>query len=172
MAQTKEPTESSFLSRGSNLIPGGCVGFAAGSEPPGTDGGGEKIFKKNRLLLLFVTLSNCLIVFLTLGLRSHYLSVHWFSALFTSCNKLGGEAVGAPSIPAGIQGQAGCGSGQPGLVGGSPAHSRGLERDEHCGPLQPRPSYEMILWEWESTSSSEGTAGSMNRASTGLEGDY
>jgi len=30
-------------------------------------------------------------------------------------------------IPAGIQGQAGCGSGQPGLVVGDPAHSRGLE---------------------------------------------
>jgi len=27
----------------------------------------------------------------------------------------------------GIQGQAGCGSGQPGLVGGDPAHSKGLE---------------------------------------------
>ena len=27
----------------------------------------------------------------------------------------------------GIQGQAGCGSGQPGLVVGGPAHSRGVE---------------------------------------------
>jgi len=27
-------------------------------------------------------------------------------------------------IPGGIQGQAGCGSGQPGLVVGDPAHSR------------------------------------------------
>ena len=34
-------------------------------------------------------------------------------------------------IPAGIQGQAGCGSGQPGLLVGDPAHSRGLELDEH-----------------------------------------
>ena len=42
-------------------------------------------------------------------------------------------------IPAGSQGQAGCGSGQPGLLVGHPAHSRGLELDEHCGPLQPRP---------------------------------
>ena len=42
-------------------------------------------------------------------------------------------------IPAGIQGQAGCGSGQPGLLVGDPAHSRGLERDEHCAPFQPRP---------------------------------
>ena len=30
-------------------------------------------------------------------------------------------------IPGGIQGQAGCGSGQPGLVVGDPAHSRGVE---------------------------------------------
>jgi len=30
-------------------------------------------------------------------------------------------------IPEGIQGQAGCGSGQPGLVAGNPAHSRGIE---------------------------------------------
>ena len=30
-------------------------------------------------------------------------------------------------IPRGIQGQAGCGSGQPGLVVGNPAHSRGVE---------------------------------------------
>jgi len=42
--------------------------------------------------------------------------------------------------------QAGCGSGQPGLLVGDPAHSRGLELDEHCGPFQPRPSYgSMIL---------------------------
>jgi len=37
--------------------------------------------------------------------------------------------------------QAGCGSGQAGLLVGDPAHSRGLELDEHCGPLQPRPFY-------------------------------
>ena len=30
------------------------------------------------------------------------------------------------SIPGGIQGEAGCGSGQPGLLVGDPAHSRGL----------------------------------------------
>jgi len=30
-------------------------------------------------------------------------------------------------IPGGTQGQAGCGSGQPGLVVGDPAHSRGVE---------------------------------------------
>ena len=32
-------------------------------------------------------------------------------------------------ISGGIQGQAGCGSGQPGLVVGDPARSRGLELD-------------------------------------------
>ena len=42
-------------------------------------------------------------------------------------------------IPGGIQGQAGCGSGQPGLLVGDPAQSRGLELDGHCGPFQPRP---------------------------------
>ncbi len=41
-------------------------------------------------------------------------------------------------IPGGIQGQAGCGSGQPGLVVGDPAHSRGLKLGDHCGPSQPR----------------------------------
>ena len=39
-------------------------------------------------------------------------------------------------------------SGQPGLVVGDPAHSRGLKLDGHCGPFQPRPFYDydsMIL---------------------------
>ena len=31
------------------------------------------------------------------------------------------------SIAGGIQSQAGCGSGQPGLMAGGPAHSRGVE---------------------------------------------
>ena len=48
-------------------------------------------------------------------------------------------------IPGGIQGQAGCGSGQPGLLVGDPAHSRGLERDEHCGPFQPRPFCDSVI---------------------------
>jgi len=45
----------------------------------------------------------------------------------------------------GIQGQAGCGSGQPGLLVGDPAHSRGLELDGHCGPFQPRPFYDSMV---------------------------
>ena len=48
-------------------------------------------------------------------------------------------------IPAGIRGQAGCGSGQPGLLVGDPVHSRGLELDGHCGPFQPRPFYESVI---------------------------
>jgi len=45
-------------------------------------------------------------------------------------------------IPGGIRGQAGCGSGQPGLVVGDPAHSRGVETRWSlvCFSTQP------ILW--------------------------
>jgi len=65
-------------------------------------------------------------------------------ALYISCRgwwrteQVAQGGCGCP-IPAGIQGQAGCGSGQPGLLVGDPAHSRGVELDEHCGPFQPRP---------------------------------
>ena len=41
--------------------------------------------------------------------------------------------------------QAGCGSGQPGLVVGDSAHSRGLEGGDHCGPLQPGPFYDSMI---------------------------
>ena len=44
----------------------------------------------------------------------------------THWNRLPLGGFGCP-IPGGIQGQAGCGSGQPGLVVGDPAHSRGVE---------------------------------------------
>ena len=44
-------------------------------------------------------------------------------------------------ILGGIQGQARCGSGQPGLPVGDPAHSRGLKPDDRCDPFQPRPFY-------------------------------
>jgi len=50
---------------------------------------------------------------------------------------------GSP-IPAEIQGQAGCGSGQPGLVVGNPAHSRGLKLNEHIMVLF-NPGHSMIL---------------------------
>jgi len=53
--------------------------------------------------------------------------------------------MGCP-IPGGIRGH-GCGSGQPGLVVGDPAHSRGLELDEHCGSFQSRPFYDPMKCE-------------------------
>ena len=50
-------------------------------------------------------------------------------------------------IPGGIQGQAGWGFEQPGLEGGVPAYSRGLELDDLKGPFQPKPFYDStILW--------------------------
>jgi len=33
----------------------------------------------------------------------------------------------------------------PGLLVGDPAHSRGLELDEHCGPFQPRLFYNSMM---------------------------
>ena len=48
-------------------------------------------------------------------------------------------------IPGGIQGQVGWGPGQPGLVVGDPAHSRGLKLDDHCGPFHPRSFYDKTL---------------------------
>ena len=41
--------------------------------------------------------------------------------------------------------EAGCGSGQPGLVVGDPASSRGLKLDDHCGSFQPRPFYDSVI---------------------------
>jgi len=57
---------------------------------------------------------------------------------FTQREQVVQGGCGCP-IPGGIQGQAGCGSGQPGLVVGDPAHSRVLKLDDHCGTFQPRP---------------------------------
>jgi len=50
------------------------------------------------------------------------------------------------TIPGGIQGQAGCGSGQTGLLVGNPAHTGGVKINDLWGPFQPRPFYDMILW--------------------------
>jgi len=47
-------------------------------------------------------------------------------------------------IPGGIQGQAGCGSGQPGLLVGDPAQSRGLELDGTVVLFNP--GHSIILW--------------------------
>jgi len=60
------------------------------------------------------------------------------------------SALFASSLLGGIQGQAGCGSGQPGLLVGDPAHSRRLELGEHCGSLQPRPFYDSMTSTWAS----------------------
>ena len=51
-------------------------------------------------------------------------------------------ACGCP-IPGGIKGQAGCGSGQPGLVVGDPVHSSGLELMSTVILLNP--GHSMIL---------------------------
>ena len=47
-------------------------------------------------------------------------------------------------IPGGIQGQAGYGSGQSGLVVGDPALSTWFKLDEHCGSFQPRPFHDLF----------------------------
>ena len=54
------------------------------------------------------------------------------------CSQLG---CGCP-LPESIQGQAGWGFEQPGLEGGVPACSRGLELDGHKGLFLPKPFYE------------------------------
>jgi len=48
-------------------------------------------------------------------------------------------------IPGGTQGQVGCGSGQPGLVVGDPAHSRGVETGWSLWSFSTR----AILWYYE-----------------------
>ena len=48
----------------------------------------------------------------------------------------------APSLEAF---KAGCGSEQPGLVAGDPAHRRGLKLDDHYDPFQPRPFYDPVI---------------------------
>jgi len=47
-------------------------------------------------------------------------------------------------LPGSIQGQAGLGFEQPGLVGGVSACSRGMELDDLKGPFQPKPFYEEV----------------------------
>ena len=76
-------------------------------------------------------------------MRSCFLSSEGMDSIGTTgWSRMGGR--GCP-IPAGIQGQAGCGSGQPGLLVGDPAHSRGLELDEHCAPFQSRAFYDSVI---------------------------
>ena len=54
------------------------------------------------------------------------------------------KAPGCP-IPGGIQGQAGCGSGQPGLVVATLHIAGGLKLNDHYGPFQPRPFYDSMI---------------------------
>ena len=49
-------------------------------------------------------------------------------------------------IPGGIQGQAGCGSGQSGILVGTLPVSGGLKLGDHCGPFQPRPFYDSMIY--------------------------
>ena len=49
------------------------------------------------------------------------------------------------SLPGSVQGQAGWGFEQPGLVEGVPAHGRGLELDDLYGPFQPKPFYDSMI---------------------------
>jgi len=53
-------------------------------------------------------------------------------------DRLPREAVDAPCLEGRGQGQAGWGCEQPGLAGGVPAYSRGLELDDPKGPFQPK----------------------------------
>ena len=46
--------------------------------------------------------------------------------------------------PESIQGQAGWGFEQPGLEGGVPAYSRGLELGDLKGPFQTKPFYDSL----------------------------
>ena len=52
--------------------------------------------------------------------------------------------IGLLEVPS-SQGQAGWGCEQPGVEGGVPAYSRGLERDDLRGPFQPKPFYDNPL---------------------------
>ena len=47
-------------------------------------------------------------------------------------------------LPGRFWGQAGWSCEQPGLEGGAPACSRGLELDDLKGPIQPKPLYDSV----------------------------
>ena len=59
----------------------------------------------------------------------------------THWNRLPREAVGAPSLG----GHAGWGCEQPGVPGGVPAYSRGLEIDGLKGPFQSKPFHDSVI---------------------------
>ena len=57
-------------------------------------------------------------------------------SVVTHCSQVAQGGCGCP-IPGGIQGQAGCGSGQPRMLVGDPAHSRALELMSIVGLFNP-----------------------------------
>ena len=59
-------------------------------------------------------------------------------------------------IPGGIQGQAGCGSGQPGLVVGDPTHSRGVGTGWSLWSFSTQAMIHTILWTSTGTTSTLG----------------
>jgi len=77
-------------------------------------------------------------------LRAERLLEDRYSVVNNSVEQVVQGGCGCP-IPGGIQGQAGCGSGQPGLLVGDPARSRGLKLNDCCGPFQPRPFCDSLI---------------------------
>jgi len=69
--------------------------------------------------------------------QKHQVGLHGGNSL----EQVAQGACGFP-IPGGIQGQAGCGAGQPGLVAGDPSHSRGGETQWSFRPFL----IQAILW--------------------------
>ena len=55
------------------------------------------------------------------------------------------EVVDACPLPGSIEDQPGWGCEQPGLEGGVPAYSRGLEPNDLKGPFQPKPFYDSMI---------------------------
>ena len=49
------------------------------------------------------------------------------------------------SVTRGVRDQVGLGPGQSDLVGGNPAHIRGLELKDHYGPFQPKQFYDSMI---------------------------
>ena len=68
----------------------------------------------------------------------------FFTVRVVRLERVAQRGCGCPLLGS-IQGQAGWGFEQPGLVGGIPAYSRGLERDGLKGPFQPKPFYDFFL---------------------------
>jgi len=72
----------------------------------------------------------------------HFKNIHLYTEGGDALEQVAQGGCGCP-IPGGIQGQAGCGSGQPGLVVGDPAYSRGLKLD--ITAVLSNPGHSVIL---------------------------